>query len=363
MTLSGELCAANGEALCLLDAHTRNGRTTSCTREAIADLLGRVVAMDPFVEAHASFRCPGTPTLHLVAMRIDDEHAGVLLHAESQRGAKAFAQVVDRFGISADEARLALRVRDGLSNAEIAAAFEVSVGAIRTRLSRLCKRLGVRGRAQLALLVENTCRRDNAQTPSPARPEELRLSHPGVARLLEGIGAGLVAVDAEGQWVWANRAARELEAELMAAELDDTIANEWSRVSRDGNAPSRPVAFMGSERIVSLRFSSWSLGDSFLALRIERLSDRPQDHEQYLIERLGLSRQQAQIALMLHQGASPASIAAITGLREASVRVVCSAIHTKLGIHHRTALVILLSRLLPTHMAASALLRRRRPPR
>jgi len=75
--------------------------------------------------------------------------------------------------LTASETRVARAVAEGLSNKEIAAALFLSGKTVEFHLSRIYRKLGVRGRSDLVrvlLTVEADAAVDNGQVPAPRLP-------------------------------------------------------------------------------------------------------------------------------------------------------------------------------------------------
>lgn len=321
------MSAANAEGLGLLAADDVERCPCRATRDAIATTLGRLAGAPALAETHARVRRAGQPTLYLAATKLDTQHVGLVVRAEARRDDLMFHALVDRLGLSAPDARLAMRVREGMSNDQIAAAFDISAGAVKTRLSRLFHRLGVRRRADLALLVESVRTTDAARDHAPAHTDALRLDHPVVEAFLRGLNSGLAVIDASDRWIWTNPAAERLKDSVPPTSLHAALAGQHG-----GDVP--------------LRAHSWRVDDALRAVKLDPARERERDKHDFLIQRFCLSRQQARVAVQLHSGASSASIAATNGLRRSTVRVVCSDIYAKLGVRDRTSLVVLLARVL-----------------
>lgn len=324
---SGAVSAANAEAAGLLAAHDVEQCPCRATRDAIAMVLARLAGAPALAETHARVRRADRPTLYLAATKIDTQHVGLVVRVEARRDDLMFHALVDRLGLSAPDARLAMRVREGMSNDQIAAAFDISAGAVKTRLSRLFHRLGIRRRADLALLVESVRTTDATRAHAPAHADQHRLDYPAMEVFLRGLNSGLAVLDASDRWIWTNPAAERLKDVVPLASLHAALAGEHG-----SNAP--------------LRAHTWRVDDALRAVKLDPMRERDRDKHDFLIQRFCLSHQQARIAVQLHSGASSAAIAATHGLRRSTVRVVCSDIYAKLGVRDRTSLVVLLAHVL-----------------
>jgi DNA-binding NarL/FixJ family response regulator len=84
--------------------------------------------------------------------QLEGEQVAFQLHAEVRRKGD-IALLVRSFALEPQEARLASRVAEGMSNQEIAQLWGIPLGTVKTRLWNLYRKVGVRSRAELAVRV------------------------------------------------------------------------------------------------------------------------------------------------------------------------------------------------------------------
>ncbi|HEY3356907.1 MAG TPA: LuxR C-terminal-related transcriptional regulator [Polyangia bacterium] len=266
------------------------------------------------------------------------------LRWESPREHELHAVLVTQLGLDASEAQLACRMLRGDLAASIARSFGVSVGAVRTRLMRLYRRLGVRRRAGAVALISSLA----AQLPAGPRPSLARDPESVPDRglgfpldpwwaALEGAvassGAGLVATDPTGRIAGASPALRALcgdaHEDLLAA-LPDIVA--------PGDGPQL-VAAAGAP----WRMLWWDAGRGLRGLQLTRERRRGADVATLLCERFGLTARQAEIAVLVGRGGSNQAVAAALGISAGTVSATTTTLYARLGATNRAGLAALVA--------------------
>ncbi len=138
-------------------------------REALRDLGGQGMLLPPVldrclegsVEARLEGFSPGVGVdagegrQYLVRWReLDHGDRLMLLVLPAQRSGALSCQIRERFGTTIQEARIAVLIRNGRSNQEIADELALSISTIKTYVSRLFVACGVRSRTRLIVLID-----------------------------------------------------------------------------------------------------------------------------------------------------------------------------------------------------------------
>jgi len=278
-------------------------------------------------------------------LRLSGRRAAMLLRRETVRQAELHQLFMTRFGLRASEARIALRVYRGMSNAEIAKAFKVKVGTIRVRITRLYQRLGVKRRAQLIVLLDSAARqlpvpeRETASKKSPSRSDEsiAAASVVDLRLFLDQTAIPLAVVDLGSGAFWTNPAA----CELLSVHADAVCTQvEQAAASLQDEASIR--IDLGS---LVIRCRLWRASGSLIGVQLHREQPRVEEVE-CALARFGLSTRQAEVAAMIAAGRSNAEIAERLGAAEGYVRALSSTIYEMLDVRCRAELAALGTELL-----------------
>jgi DNA-binding CsgD family transcriptional regulator len=93
--------------------------------------------------------------MHGLALGARRAAAAVFIdNADTSTGSQQVDQLTRLYGLTAAEARIALRIAEGSSPQEVARSLGVSVNTVRTHLHRAFDKTGTRRQAQLARWVQ-----------------------------------------------------------------------------------------------------------------------------------------------------------------------------------------------------------------
>jgi DNA-binding CsgD family transcriptional regulator len=149
---AGRLAAANVEADChlaaVIDTATRTGPVSSRTARGLA--VPRAGGRPLFVRV--------VPAVGVAQDVFRLARAVVIVTDPERGGAQTFHILIETFGLSAAEARLARRIGRGETLRNIATAERMSVETMRTRLKSVFSKTGTHRQAELALLVASMSR-------------------------------------------------------------------------------------------------------------------------------------------------------------------------------------------------------------
>jgi DNA-binding CsgD family transcriptional regulator len=106
-------------------------------------------------------RCDGLPpyvlaVLPLHAAPIDDRHFVMIIVVDPARYAPSETDLVDLFGLSPAEARVAAALMTGRSLADIAAVSGVQITTVRTQLRSILRKVGVKRQFDLVRILSGT---------------------------------------------------------------------------------------------------------------------------------------------------------------------------------------------------------------
>jgi len=296
-------------------------------------------------------------TLHVLTLQAAGGVHALFVHVRHSHDAELQVLLRTRLGCSHAQARLALQVYRGWSNARIAEALGRPVGTVSRRLSDLSKRLGVRRRAGV---VEAVCRVASdleLQFPrsSPAPTERLPEPPPVtplgcalVASVLEQVPCALALHDGQDSLVWANREARSVlfaDGDRFVSSGVDSVRGLTRSVAPlaavlDGG-PQMTIAQAGDE---VLRCQVWRNGP-LLGLHFHTEASRTVPLEVLVCRRFGISPRQACIAVRLSKGETIRQVAQALEVQQGTIRALNDLIYTRLGIHRKAELVTLLASL------------------
>jgi DNA-binding CsgD family transcriptional regulator len=93
------------------------------------------------------------------------------VEAEATQPTEGTAALAEAFHLNMQEARLLRLVWRGLANEEIGTTLGIPAGTVKSRLYRLFRRLGVRTRAQAAVLAADLLARTGQGVGAPPRPD------------------------------------------------------------------------------------------------------------------------------------------------------------------------------------------------
>jgi DNA-binding NarL/FixJ family response regulator len=261
--------------------------------------------------------------------------------------------LVERLALTASEARLATRVHEGLSNRAIAEALQAPEGTIKWRVYSLYRRLGVSSRTSMIVALDEVlgtareserrpipdssrAREEATRTPTRATIDALRL-------YLEAPPNGLAVVDSAGTVTWANSAARA----LICAEQEDRRAREAIlAIVAELRAEERSTAAIDvTSDAGRLRGTVFRADEELCGVHLRRHAPRAADVALSLAVQLGLSAQEALIAVHIARGLTNLEIADELGIREGSVRATSAAIYEKVHTVNRAELTAIVGQM------------------
>lgn len=302
----------------------------------------------------------GRATIRLHLRHVDDTTAALVLEA-GVREVDLMRRFHTELELGAIDARMAVRIVRGMSNAEIAEALRIPIGTVKSRLARLSSRLGVSGRialtTRLAAEIPLPIRRPAAgPLPSAATVANGDLRY--VIELLTDSSLALAAVDgATGKIAWGSRAGGRLRESVGAAPAS---------ACRQGvpGIPSTPVAaalepLLRSEpageglkldvrvRGTALCGSAWRLGP-LVFIEMHHKIPRTDDLKTLFVDTYGLSPRQAEVALLIAHDVKLREIAERLQVADGTIRSMTGTIYDKLGVSDRLDLVGTFSDMLVT---------------
>jgi DNA-binding NarL/FixJ family response regulator len=333
--------ATGPEALVVADHTGALQFMNASARQLLArcpDGLGRVLAdaragLAPGGVLHVRVPASGEGSLRAVVLGLD-RGFGVLLREEAMRDGALHSALVG-LGLSPSQARLAVRVARGWSNATIAHAFGVTEASVKGRLQRVFRRLGVRRRSSLAVAVEDVARRINRPHDPVAERESAGTPPPeAVAALAELAGrldTGLLVLDRDGHTLAANPAADPI---LGPGGLPPTLQPRPA----DGPGTAR-----FEDRGGTVRVRWWPAGPDRLCVEVWREQLRAEELATLLTSRYGLMPRVAAAAVLIGRGRSNAEVATELRVSEGLIRAWSSIIYAGLGVEGRVGVAALLA--------------------
>jgi DNA-binding NarL/FixJ family response regulator len=294
-------------------------------------------------------------TLHVLALQLASGVHALFLHVRRSHETELQELLRTRLGCSHAQARLALQVYRGWSNARIAESLGVPVGTVSRRLSDLSKKLGVRRRAGIVEIVCGVARDLEVQLPraTPAPTEPLPPPPPVsplgcalVATVLEQVPCALALHDGRDALVWANREARTLlfadEQRFVRGGVDSVRGLTRGVVALGtliDQGPQTTIAQAGDE---VLRCQVWRIG-ALVGIHFHTEASRTVPLEVLVCRRFGISPRQAAIAVRLGKGETIRQVAQALEVQAGTIRALSDLVYTRLGIHRKAELVTLLA--------------------
>jgi DNA-binding NarL/FixJ family response regulator len=158
---------------------------------------------------------------------------------------------------------------------------------------------------------------------------------------LDVSGRYLLAVNGQGQLMWATPQAQKLLSDTLAADSDEDFALpepmiQWLEQAQKGKAASKTAAmasFPGNEQL-RLQFMG-KLGPNEFLLRLAK--DTSADMPAEFSSELGLTTREGEVLSWLSKGKTNRDIAQILGLSPRTVDKHLEQIYSKLGVENRTA--------------------------
>jgi DNA-binding NarL/FixJ family response regulator len=283
----------------------------------------------------------------LMWQRMGPEAYALLARCESLREGDLHGLLMTHLALDAAAARLALRVYRGWSNEDVARAFGLRLGTVKSRLSRLYERLRVERRSALVRVIDEVVARvtphASADSPAPGlvclgpAPSQAALGH--ARAFLEGADFGLAALDGGDEWLWTNAQA----VRLLFDDQDTSTAARRLALQAARGGGGTCTAHLRQRGGGLLRLRAWPAGDGLAGPRVHQQERRFAHMAAVLTARFGLTSHQAQMALLIADGRSNAEIAEQLGIQESSVRSQSAAFYERLGIDGRIGLVMLLA--------------------
>lgn len=318
--------------------------------DLVATAVGRLRQAPRGAVARAHFTIPPDRLLYAEGVATPRHDVLVVVWHEPLSARTSHRLLQEHAGLTGPEARLAIRVVGGASYRELATAFDLAEGTVRSRLSRLYARLGVSNQTALRTLLEEVLaacplsQPPSHEEPTAAGPRTaaaLTAIEPAEAlHVVESLPLGLAVLDPAGRLRWCNAPAAQalgLEALGQHGEATRLLAEPPA-----AGAGHRVVALAGSLPALGV---VWSLanGSTGAVVRRRRLQATPELCAAFV--ELGLAPQQARIAAHAACGATNAQIAAALDLSRGTVASWTSAIYEKLRVRGRVELAALALRL------------------
>ncbi|HEY3353220.1 MAG TPA: LuxR C-terminal-related transcriptional regulator [Polyangia bacterium] len=316
----------------------RAGDLGTALADAVAELTSRP-AIRPSWVRYAT-RAAGKFRL-LVQPLPGDLHALLVQRLQSDEGQAHQALVA--LGLDAAFARLAARACAGWSNLDIAQAFRIPLGTVKSRLNAVFRRLGVRRRAGLLRAVEAALEKTGPVEPPAVSPirrrragalatalRQERTTTRSLRGLVHRVPFGLGVLDGSDEPLWTNPEG--------AAVFVDRAGETWSQLATEATllaGGGGPVAVRLGRGRAALRAMLWPIRPGLTGVCLQRAAMATPELEELLHARYGLSRHQAHVAALIAGGRTNAEIARELGLHEGSVSAQASVIYGKLGLHSR----------------------------
>jgi DNA-binding CsgD family transcriptional regulator len=256
-------------------------------------------------------------------------------------------------GLTAAEARLALRVYQGLTPETVALRLSLRPLVLRARLSRLYRRVGVPGRQQLLLVLDQVAhlharfvlpevagddRFVAASARAAARPLP-RALRGDLETLLETARFAIGVVDPQGRLVAGNAAVRAVAgAATEGTRLPAPLRDEMVRRCADRAAP-RITLFeveLPSGRAVG---GAIPIAPQRVAFYLELVARQHEEVAQRLAARLGLDQRRARLAALVAEGHEDPSLAVQLATTPRTVQAGVAELRATLDAPDRFALV------------------------
>jgi DNA-binding CsgD family transcriptional regulator len=332
---------------------------------ALDSVVAEAADLPGLGERRVRLGIPRAGTYRILVLALPSGGRGLVFRREVVRDDELHARLMQELGLSSVEARLAIRVRRYPTTAAIAAALGLREAAVKMRLSRLCRRLGL-SRAGLVNLVERRARglegaeggRTLALPSPPPLPEAARPAPAGAVAaspadllsLLQRLDAGVGLFDAQGQALWLSDRAATLLREVAPAAgpdpsagggLGDALGGAPALSSGDG-AP-RHVCLPRADVSCPLHLTSWSVDVGLVGIAVRSEQLRASEMARLIEARFGVTARQARIVVQLARGLSHGVIATMEGSHEGSVRMLAASSYQRLGVPGRGALAALVA--------------------
>ncbi|MCU0620039.1 MAG: LuxR C-terminal-related transcriptional regulator [Gemmatimonadales bacterium] len=238
--------------------------------------------------------------------------------------------------LDAGAARLVRLVATGASNAAIAEKLGLSEGTVKSRLHAICRRVGVRGRVDLALLARQLASSAATRTPGARRRAAVHPwgplqppHHQALLVLLDHVRHGVAALDRRRTVLWANAAWTR----LVGADLDAPRAPpSKGRATRRRRAPTAAGPSGPPARHVAI--ATWRAGPGLLGGTARPLGAPPPTMVAAL-RRSGLTRRLAEVACLVAAGHDNQVVARVLGIAPATADTIVSGLYAELGVTSR----------------------------
>lgn len=338
----GEVRFANPAALATAHAGPGEQRRAGAWRRVFDAVHGAVTAI-PTAAVTLRLQIADLGTLR-VEGRVD-RHGQVvaLVRREAARWDAACRELAASAGATGAETRLAVRVLEGRSLSDIAGSFAVPTGTIKSRLSSLYRKLGVRNRTGL-LLAARAAAVDLTATPSPdALAPAVDLPLTMVHEAVVGLPLGLCAVHRSGELRWATPQARVVLG-MSARARRSTVLRRAVELWLD--LPEGPHRFRVPHQPAPVRVLLFPAGSVPLGAVVHTERPRAEDEDGFL-RRRGLGQRQIEIVLRIAAGHTNAAIAGDLGVHVGTVARAVAAAFERLGVRSRAEVVALLESAAP----------------
>ncbi len=274
---------------------------------------------------------PAEGTLRITAERVTGEVLALSGRFEAPRSGVLFERLIGQ-GLTAADARIALRVVEGWSTPQIASAFGIGQPAARVRLHRLYRKLGLTSREQLRALLHDR----DTRAIVPAASASVVTGNAGFAlpRLAElciaGRAEGLVCLEQGdlGHIVLGNAHGRELLTRIAA---DPHAATAWSvligRLAHETLARER--LFAGGE---ALRVAVFRVAAGAIGCHLRRESIRLDDLLLALRAEVAIPPRELAIAEATLRGTTSRETAELLGVAPGTVRSLRARLFVRFGV-------------------------------
>ena len=309
--------------------------------------------------AQAEHRCrvglPGLASVRVTALRTRRGSQALIVRPDAVGDVDVLRVVMDRLSLTSAAARVAVRIYRGQSDKEIAAAFGLRVGAVRMRISRLCRKLGISGRAALLPLVDNAIAASTiaAADPFGAKPalattatRPFPLAFNELHLLLDHTDIGFAVANDNGDLLCANQAARSClrsaNGGTWSGALPPSLRQAVRRIAgrkAPAGAGTRLWLTDGDTRLQLLLWLADSSGLVGLQIRSEGACRARL--EESLQARFKVSPRQARLAVELAGPSPSAALGRALHLTPGGFRAACARLYRRVGVRRRLALTAL----------------------